>query len=161
MNWLDIVIIVVIALSVFNGLRSGLIKMLFSVAGIIVGIILAGRFADDFAGVLTFIPDDWAKIAAFAIILVAVMIVAWILGTVLSKLISLVLLGWVNRIAGAVLGLFIGAFLMGAILSIWVNYLGPSETVSNSALANFLLDKFPIALGLLPSEFDPVRNFFD
>jgi len=161
MNWLDIVIIIVIALSVFNGLRSGLIKMLFSVAGIIVGIVLAGRFADDFAGVLTFIPDDWSKIAAFAIILVAVMIVAWILGTVLSKLISLVLLGWVNRIAGAVLGLFIGAFFMGAILSIWVNYLGPSETVSNSALANFLLDKFPIALGLLPSEFDPVRNFFD
>jgi len=128
---------------------------------LLVGIVLAGRFADDFAGVLTFIPDDWSKIAAFAIILVAVMIVAWILGTVLSKLISLVLLGWVNRIAGAVLGLFIGAFFMGAILSIWVNYLGPSETVSNSALANFLLDKFPIALGLLPSEFDPVRNFFD
>ena len=161
MNWLDIVIIVVIAISVFNGLRTGLIKMLFSVAGIIVGIILAGRFADDFAGVLTFIPDDWSKIAAFAIILIAVMVVAWILGTVLSKLISLVLLGWVNRIAGAVLGLFVGAFFMGAILSIWVNYLGPGDAVAGSALANFLLDKFPIALGLLPSEFDPVRNFFN
>jgi len=161
MNWLDIVIIVVLAISVFNGLRTGLIKMLFTVAGIIVGIVLAGRFADDFAGVLTFIPDNWSKIAAFAIILIAVMVVAWILGTVLSKLISLVLLGWVNRIAGAVLGLFVGAFFMGAILSIWVNYLGPSETIANSALANFLLDKFPIALGLLPSEFDAVRDFFN
>ena len=161
MNWLDIVIIVVLAISVFNGLRTGLIKMLFTVAGIIVGIVLAGRFADDFAGVLTFIPDNWSKIAAFAIILIAVMVVAWILGTVLSKLISLVLLGWVNRIAGAVLGLFVGAFFMGAILSIWVNYLGPSETIASSALANFLLDKFPIALGLLPSEFDAVRDFFN
>jgi len=161
MNWLDIVIIVVLAISVFNGLRTGLIKMAFTVAGIITGIVLAGRFADDFAGVLTFIPDNWAKIAAFAIILVAVMVVAWILGTVLSKLISLVLLGWVNRIAGAVLGLFVGAFFMGAILSIWVHYLGPSDTVNHSALANFLLDKFPIVLGLLPSEFDSVRNFFN
>ena len=161
MNWLDIVIIVVIAISVFNGLRSGLIKMLFSVAGIIVGIVLAGRFADDFAGVLTFIPDDWSKIAAFAIILVAVMIVAWILGTVLSKLISLVLLGWVNRLAGAVLGVVVGALFCGAVLAIWVKFLGIGDSVAGSALANFLLDKFPIVLGLLPSEFDSVRNFFD
>ena len=161
MNWLDIVIIVVLAVSVFSGLKTGFIKMLFGVVGIIVGIVLAGRFADDFAGVLAFIPSDWAHVAAFAIILIAVMIVAAILGAVLSKLISLVLLGWVNRLAGALLGLFVGAFFMGAILSIWINYLGPSETVSNSALANFLLDKFPIALGLLPSQFDPVRHFFD
>jgi membrane protein required for colicin V production len=161
MSWLDIVIIVVIGISVFNGLRTGLIKMLFTVAGIFLGIFLAGRFSDDFAGVLTFIPDDWSKIAAFAIILVAVMVVAWILGTILSKLISLVLLGWVNRLAGAVLGLFVGALLCGAVLSIWVKYLGIGDSVAGSALANFLLDKFPIVLGLLPSEFDSVRDFFN
>ncbi len=161
MSWLDIVIIIIIGISVFNGLRTGLIKMLFTLAGIFLGIFLAGRFADDFAGVLTFIPDDWSKIAAFAIILVAVMIVAWILGTVLSKLISLVLLGWVNRIAGAVLGLFVGALICGAALAIWVKYLGIGDAVAGSALANFLLDKFPIVLGFLPSEFDSVHNFFD
>jgi membrane protein required for colicin V production len=161
MSWLDIVIIIALALGAFSGLKAGLIKVLFSVAGILLGIFLAGRFADDFAGVLTFIPDDWAKIAAFAIILVVVMIIAAILASVLSKLISLVLLGWVNRLAGAVLGLFVAALFCGAVLAIWVKYLGIGDAVAGSALANFLLDKFPIVLGLLPSEFDSVRNFFD
>jgi len=161
MSWLDIVILVVLAIGAFSGFKSGLIKMLFTVAGIFLGIFLAGRFADDLAGVLTFIPDDWAKIAAFAIILVAVMIIAAILASVLSKLISLVLLGWVNRLAGAVLGVVVGALFCGAVLAIWVKYLGIGDAVAGSALANFLLDKFPIVLGLLPSEFDSVHNFFD
>ena len=161
MSWLDIVIIVVLAVGAFSGFKSGLIKVLFSVAGILLGIFLAGRFSDDFAGVLTFIPDDWAKIAAFAIILVAVMIIAAILASVLSKLISLVLLGWVNRLGGAVLGLVVAALFCGAVLAIWVKYLGIGDSVAGSALANFLLDKFPIVLGLLPSSFDSVHNFFD
>ena len=99
MSWLDIVIIVVIAIGAFSGFKSGLIKVLFSVAGILLGIFLAGRFSDDFAGVLTFIPDDWAKIAAFAIIMVAVLVISGILAAVLSKLISVVLLGWVTVLA--------------------------------------------------------------
>jgi membrane protein required for colicin V production len=161
MSWLDIIILIVLAISAFSGLRVGLIKVLFAVVGIIVGVVLAGQFADDFAGVLTFIPDAWAKIAAFAIILVVVMIIAGVLAAVLSKLISLVLLGWVNRLAGAVLGLLVGALICGAGLAIWVKYLGIGDAVAGSALANFLLDKFPIVLGLLPSEFDSVRGFFD
>jgi membrane protein required for colicin V production len=161
MNWLDVVILVVFAISVFSGLRVGLIKVLFTVVGIIVGVVLAGHFSTSLGDKMTFISNPgWAKIAAFAIILVVVMIISGILAAFLSKLISLVLLGWVNRLAGAVLGLVVGAFFMAAILSIWVHYLGPSATVSNSALARFLLDKFPFVLGLLPSEFDSIRNFF-
>ena len=160
MNWLDIVIIVILAVAAFTGLKVGIIKVLFTIVGIIVGVILAGRFSDDFAGVLTFISADWAKIAAFAIILVVVLIISGILAAVLSKLISVVLLGWVNRLVGAVLGLVVGVIFCGAILAIWVKYLGIGDAVSGSALARFLLDTFPIVLGLLPSEFDSVRDFF-
>lgn len=162
MSWLDIVILVILAVAAFSGLRVGVIKILFTIVGIIVGVILAGRFADDFAGVLTFINDPgWAKTAAFAIILIAVLIVSGVLAAFLSKIISAVLLGWVNRLVGAVLGLVVGAFFCAAILSMWVHYLGIGDAISNSALARFLLDIFPIALGLLPSEFDSVRSFFD
>jgi len=162
MSWLDIVILVILAIAAFSGLKVGVIKVLFTIVGIIVGVILAGRFSDDFAGVLTFISDPgWAKIAAFAIILVAVLVISGILAAVLSKLISLVLLGWVNRLVGAVLGLVVGAFFCAAILSMWVHYLGIGDAISNSALARFLLDTFPIVLGLLPDEFDSVRSFFD
>jgi membrane protein required for colicin V production len=161
MNWLDIVILVVLAIAAFTGLKVGIIKVLFTVVGIIVGVVLAGRFSDDLAGVLTFIDPDWAKIAAFAIILVVVLIISGILAAILGKLISLVLLGWINRLGGAVLGVVVGALFCAAVLSMWVHYLGGGDTVAGSALANFLLDKFPIVLGLLPSEFDSVRDFFN
>lgn len=161
MNWLDVVIIVVIVISIFSGLKAGLIKVLFGLVGIVVGVVLAGHFSNSLASKLTFINNpDWAKIAAFAIILVAVMLVSAILAAILSKLISLVLLGWVNRLGGAILGLVVGALFISAILAIWVKYLGIGDAVSGSALARFLLDKFPVVLKLLPSEFNSVRDFF-
>ncbi len=161
MNWLDIVILVGLVLAAFTGLKAGIMKILFTVVGIIVGIVLAGRYSDSLAGVLGFINNpDWAKIAAFAIILVAVLIISAILAAILSKLISAILLGWINRLGGAILGIVVGALFWGAILSMWVHYLGPSDAVSHSALARFLLDTFPFVLGLLPSEFDSVRHFF-
>ncbi|GAI66173.1 unnamed protein product, partial [marine sediment metagenome] len=44
MNWLDIVIIVAIAIPTFIGLRMGIIKAALSLAGLIVGVILAGLY---------------------------------------------------------------------------------------------------------------------
>ncbi len=161
MNWLDIVILILIVIPTLIGLKIGIIKALFTVAGIIVGIVLAGRFSESLGGSLTFISDPgWARIAAFAIILIGVMVIASVLAAVLKKVVSAVLLGWVNRLGGAVLGFILGFFFCGALLSMWVNFLGIGSTVSDSALANLLLDGFPVILALLPAEFDSVRDFF-
>jgi len=161
MNWLDIIILVLIVIPTLIGLKIGIIKALFTVAGIIIGVVLAGRFSESLGGSLTFISDPgWARIAAFAIILIGVMVIASVLATVLKKVVSAVLLGWVNRLGGAVLGFVLGFFFCGALLSMWVNFLGIGSTVSDSALANLLLDGFPVILALLPAEFDSVRDFF-
>jgi len=161
MNWLDIVILVLIVVPTVMGLKTGIIKILFTVVGMIVGVVLAGRFSESLGGALTFISDPgWAKIAAFAIILIVVMIIASVLATVLKNVTSLVLLGWVNRLGGAVLGFILGAIFCGALLTMWVNFLGIGDTMSDSALARFLLDSFPFVLALLPGEFDSVQSFF-
>ena len=78
----------------------------------------------------------------------------------LKKVAETILLGWVNRLGGAVLGLILGAIFCGALLAMWVKFQGIGDTILDSALASFLLDKFPIVMGLLPSEFDSVRDFF-
>jgi len=161
MNWLDIVILVLIVVPTLIGLKIGIIKILFTVVGMIVGVVLAGRFSESLGGELTFISDPgWANIAAFAIILIVVMVIASILASVLKKVTSAVLLGWVNRLGGAVLGFVMGAIFCGALLSVWVNFLGIGETVSDSALANLLMNSFPFVLALLPAEFDSARSFF-
>lgn len=161
MNWLDIVILILIVVPILIGLKNGLVKAAFTVAGMIIGVILAGRFSTPLGEAMTFFPDPgWAKIAAFAIILIVVMVVAAIAAKLVTNVLKAIMLNWVNRIGGAVLGLVLGFIFCGAILSIWVQFLGAGDTVSNSALANFLLDKFPIVLGLLPAEFDGVKGFF-
>ena len=161
MSWLDIVIIVLVAVPTIIGLKAGIIKVLLSVVGVIVGVILAGRFYESFAGVLTFISQPAvAKVVAFAIIMIGVMIIASVVASLIKWAVSAVLLGWVNRLGGAVLGFILGAVFCGALLSMWVNFLGINAVISDSPLARILLDSFPVVLALLPAEFDSVRSFF-
>ena len=143
------------------GLKIGIIKAVLTVVGIIVGVILAGQLYVSFADSLGFISDPGvAKVVAFAIILIAVMIIAAILALVIKKIVSAVLLGWVNHLGGAVLGFLMGAIFCGAVLSMWVNFLGAGNSIENSFLAQLLLDWFPIVLAFLPAEFDSVRSIF-
>jgi len=161
MNWLDIGLIVIIGMATLIGLRIGLIKAVLSLAGVILGVILAGRFYPALAAQLTFIPqENLARIAAFAIILVGVMLVASILASVLKWLVSIVMLGWINRLGGAVFGFVLGTLFCSALLAIWTKFLGITGPINESGLASFLLDSFPMVLTLLPGEFDSIRAFF-
>jgi len=161
MNWLDIVIIVLIAVPTFLGLKLGIIKAALSLAGVIVGVILAGNFYIPLSEQLTFLSHTGAaEIVAFAMILIGIMVIANVLAGLLKRLTSLVMLGWLNRIGGAAFGLALGAIFCGATLAIWVKFLGIGETITDSILAATLLDYFPIALTLLPAEFDSVSSFF-
>ena len=161
MNWLDIIILIIIVISTVIGLKVGIIKAFFAVAGVIIGVFLAGRFSGSLADRLPFISDaDVAKVVAFAVILIVVMIIAAILAVVIKWATSAVMLGWLNRLGGAILGVILGAIFCAAILTMWVNFQGISNAVSDSFLARFLVDKFPIVLALLPDEFDSVHSFF-
>lgn len=161
MNWLDIVIIVAIAIPTFLGFRTGIIKAVLSLAGLIVGVFLAGRYYLPLSEQLAFIPQaSVAKIVAFAIILVGVMVIAGVLASLLKWAASVVMLGWVNHLGGAVFGLVLGAIFCGALLATWVKFLGATGAITESNLAFILVDFFPVVLALLPEEFDAVRSFF-
>jgi len=161
MNWLDIVIIVVAVLLGLAGLRQGIIKTVFGIAGLIVGIVLAGRYYDELAALLSSSGATWANIAAYVIILIATLIVAGVVGSLVAKLVHLVLLGWLDRLVGCVLGVFIGGLLCAAVLAIVVKYYpGTEAVISQSGLAKFLMEGFPLLLALLPGEFDFIRDFF-
>ncbi|MFC1952253.1 CvpA family protein [Chloroflexota bacterium] len=162
MSWLDLVIVVVLAVGAFLGLRMGIIKAVLSLAGVVVGVVLAGRYYVALADVLPFFEETStaAKITAFVIILIGVMVIATVAARFLKWAASAMMLGWVNHIGGAVLGLVLGATFLGALLAIWVKWMGAGDTITESIIAPVLLDKFPMVLGLLPDEFDAVRSFF-
>ena len=161
MNWLDIVLIIILAVSTVFGLKTGLIKAALSLAGMIIGVILAGNYYVALSERLTFIPHEGAaKVVAFAIILIGIMIIASVIARFLKWATSLVLLGWVNRLGGAVFGLIIAGILCGAAIAAWVNFFSGGSTIQNSLIASILLERLPLVLALLPEEFDAVSSIF-
>ena len=174
MGWLlDILIIVIACVCAYIGFRQGLIRAAFSIVGLIVGILLAGWFADDLAEKIS--GAQWAYFLSFAIILIVVLIIANIVGGIIKKFIDLAMMGLLDSLGGMVLGLLIGAIAIAAILAsagAWADSVpkteideavrqGMSKAIGNSALAELLIDKFRLVLGLLPGNFDAVREFFE
>lgn len=161
MNELDIILIVILFIPTFIGLRKGLIKTVLSFAGLLVGVVLAGRLYEPVSRIFGFLNNDnAAKIIAFVLILALMMVAAFFLARLLKSVIKVVMLGWVDNVGGAVLGFLSGFILLSAILATWVKFFG-SELIINSFLGKVMLDYFPLILGLLPGEFgDDIRNFF-
>jgi membrane protein required for colicin V production len=161
MNWLDIVLIVALALSLLSGLWTGLIRMLFSIIGVIVGLLLVGAYGDALADKCTFIGDpNGAHIFAFIVILLGTIIVASIIGSLIWMALKNTPFGIIDKIGGAILGLFWGAIFIGAILVMYLKYVGHPDIITSSPIAAFLVDKFGIVLGLLPSQFDSIKSYF-
>jgi membrane protein required for colicin V production len=160
MNWLDILIIVCLVASAIGGLKTGIIRGLAGFLGLLLGIFLAGLWYERVGGWIGFIHNESiAKVIAFILVLAVVMVAVGLLGSLLHKLASSVMLGWLNHLIGGLLGLLIGAVAWGAFLALWVKFFS-NGIVGDSWLAEFLLDKFPLVLALLPASFDSVRNFF-
>ena len=160
MNWLDIIIIIALIFPAFVGLKMGIIKAALSLVGLIIGVVLAGNFYEPVSKIFGFIPNqDVANILAFILILVAVMAVTAVLVRFLKFGVRVVMLGWVDHVGGALFGFLSGFILLSAILAIWVKFFG-SGLVTDSFLGKVMLDYFPLILGLLPGEFDAIRDFF-
>ena len=160
MTWLDIGILVSLGITTFFGLRIGLIKAVLDLAGLIVGVILAGRFYAPLAGVLTFIPNEnIAKVVAFILILIAVIIITGELARLVKGFASIVKLNWLNHLSGAVFGLVWGVIIIGALLTAWITFTGITGDIYESRLAVILVDYFPLVLALLPDEFAVIRSY--
>lgn len=162
MNWVDIIIIIVGIIFIVIGLKQGLIRAVFSIAGLAGGVALAGRYHEPFAAVLSPSGANWAGIAAFAIIVIATLVVANLVGVVVKKAVNILLLGWIDKVFGGILGAIIGLVLCAALLTIVSKYFPNlvQDTISQSAVAKAIMEQFPMLLGLLPEDFDFVRDFF-
>jgi uncharacterized membrane protein required for colicin V production len=89
------------------------------------------------------------------------LVLAGAIGWLVSHVVHITMLGWLDRLLGFVLGAAVGAMLCAAILAIISKYFPGSQTaISQSAIAKFLMEQFPLLLALLPDEFDFVRNLF-
>ena len=107
MHVIDIIILVLIGIGVIQGLMKGSIKQLAQIVGFVAGLLLArGLFstvAEQLAPALG-TSITIAQILSFILIWVAVPIGCSLIASVLTKALDVINLGWLNRLAGAMLG---------------------------------------------------------
>ena len=120
----------------FLGVRIGIIKGVLSLAGLIVGIILAGHYYLPLSEQLSFIPQAGvAEVVAFTIILIGILVIAGMLARLLKWATSIVMLGWVNHLGGAAFSLELEDLLCNALLVTRVKFLGTADVIRKSSLA--------------------------
>jgi membrane protein required for colicin V production len=163
MNWVDIAIIVVLVLLAFFGLRQGLVRTVALLVGIVFGVVLAGQWDKVLASRL-FPEAAWGQIVSFAVILIAILIASSIVGRILQQVLRFMMLGWLDKLAGAAFGLLVGIFLIGGLLAVAAKageipivgqpLGGVKGAIQDSSLAQLITDQIPLVRGLLPEEFD-------
>lgn len=127
MSGFDIFVLVVAGLTTAAGLWKGLISQVFGLAGLVAGYVLSTRYYLKAAGLLPDINPGTAKIIAFLLIFISCILLAFVLGRIISKLLKLAGLSWANRIFGAALGLLKGTLIVTVVMIVLVAFL-PQES---------------------------------
>jgi membrane protein required for colicin V production len=137
----DWFLIMLVLLSTTAAFFRGFIKVLFSLAGLVIGILLASwnylSLATQLHGFITSFAV--AQVVAFLLILIGVMIVFAILAAVLRRAVSAVGLGFFDRLLGAVIGFLRGMLIGVAVMMAVTAFLPGSPWVKNSQLAPYFL----------------------
>jgi membrane protein required for colicin V production len=158
MNWIDILIVATMVAIVLGAYAAGLIREGVTLLAAIVGIAIAGALYDDLAAdVLVFMDDeDAAEAISFMILVGAVYLFGQIVAIMLSKTASLLMLGWADKIGGAVFGFLKGLIIVQVLLIIFAAYpsLGLDDAVAGSELAPLFLEDLDFLLWVLPENFD-------
>ena len=107
-NIFDLVVVVLVTLLGLKGLFRGFIKEFFALVGIVGGVFIASRLADDVGNfVNSVVPMDNENtilLAGFVVSIAIFWIVAYILGSMLAKIFSMSGLGFFDRILGFAFG---------------------------------------------------------
>ncbi|WP_019022227.1 MULTISPECIES: CvpA family protein [unclassified Thioalkalivibrio] len=129
MNWIDLVIVALIAVSGVISLFRGFVRETFSLATWIVGIWVGIRFAADVAVVLPdAIPDETIRLAiGFAVLFIAVLIVGGLLGVLAGKLVKGTGLTGTDRALGVIFGALRGVVLVAMLVFLASLTLMPEE----------------------------------
>jgi len=151
MNYIDIIILVVLGISMVSGFINGLVKEVATLAALILGIWGAIRFSSFTAEKLYDYFDMTGKyvgIVSFLVTFAIIAIIIHFIGILVDKLMEAVSLGFINKLLGIVFGLFKSVLIM-SIIFVVLNAIDarrpflPKEKIEESMLYNPISDIAP------------------
>lgn len=165
MNWVDFVIIAIVAWLTFAAFWAGIIREIVTIVGVALGIVLAGFFYEDLAEDIQSLVDldeNAVRIIAFLLIFGACTLAGQLTAMLLKHTASILMLGTFDHLFGAVFGLFKGIVVVEVLLIVFVTFpaLGLKDAIDGSLFGPLFLDGIPFVLRVLPSEFDSAVEAF-
>lgn len=145
MNTLDTIFLIILGGSVILSLFRGGTKEIFSILAIVFGTIAASKlYAVGTKLISSFIANtNLANTISFVLIFLLTNVVINVAGIMCQKLLKILMIGWLDRLAGGVFGILRGILLVSVII--------------------IVLTKFPLGLGnkfLDTSQFLPYFRAF-
>jgi membrane protein required for colicin V production len=154
-NWLDPVIIGILALSSIYGVWRGLLRSIAGVAGLILAALFAGKLAALIDPTLKSAKIQHPPVnagLAFVIAFLAIVLAVETAAGVLVWVQRFMMLGWVDRLGGAVFGLVRGVLLSMILLAGFAQF-GSTDfnnTIRQATVSVWLWQNVPNAAKMLP-----------
>jgi membrane protein required for colicin V production len=140
-NLVDILTIVVIAVGFLHGTIKGAIQEIAAAVALVVGVMVAGQAASGSAAVTSQLSNPAVgRIFVFVITFIIVAIVIGLLGKLVSNLAKQANLSPIDRILGGVIGACLVGIAAGLIFKIMAITGAESRAVTDSAVAQKLVN---------------------
>jgi membrane protein required for colicin V production len=150
----DWLIVIVVLLNVISAAIQGFFAEALSMAGLVIGYIVAAwqyrRLAE---WLMSFFRNEWlAEILGFLIIFFAILILFSVAGRVARRLMKAAGLSGFDRLLGALLGVVKGGFVVAVVLMGMTAFTPTSKMLESSELAPYFLVVGRAAIWVAPSE---------
>jgi membrane protein required for colicin V production len=148
----DIVIVLLVPLSAVAGFSSGVIRAVFSLAGLIIGIAYASRNYLRFAHEWTPLVHNPALQEAiwFCLLTIAVMLLFSLVGWLVRKIVASVGLSWLDRLVGLAFGFVRGAVLVSVAIVTLAAFYPDTTWLKDSQAAKYFFDVTDLTIKVTP-----------
>jgi membrane protein required for colicin V production len=154
MEWVDWVILAILVGAVLSGMVQGFFRTVCSLLGLILGVAVASW---NYARVAVAIkPLVWmaavADAIAFVLIAVVVMLLAGLVGIVLSKMFNWMGLGCIDSLGGGIAGFLQGALLVTVCILATVAFFPQTEWLTDAKLPRYFIGACHLSTHMTPNE---------
>ena len=116
MATIDIILLCCFIPGIIRGLSKGFLEQALALAGMVVSVWAAFHFSNLVCSWLKpylDVSETLLNVISFAIILVGISVGVFLLAKLLTKVVELAMLGWLNKILGLVFALTVNALIIG------------------------------------------------
>lgn len=169
---IDFIFTIIIVIAIFKGYRKGLVLAIFSILAFIIGLAAALKLsafvADKLKDNMSISYHWFLPFISFVVVFFIVVLLVNLGARLIQKSFDVVLLGWANKLSGAIL--YIILYLI--VFSIFLFYLEKSrlikpETIASSKTYSFcgilapkVIDNFGKIIPFFKDMFSELENFF-